>query len=1087
MVSTTKKALKIINPLGSDGVSTLLMGDSYGKPREIGAKDTEYTDFRQTLPITDAESRIDRIRKNTGEAKDAILGGFWESVKGGAQTVYDVYNYGTRGVPTQIKEERAREAKFALDKVNKDSELQIQYEKALANRRPVETVRAEIAQVIAAAQKKEDNNPGSVNQNQLEAQILSFAKSQGYSAQEVQGGGDVDVDLLPDPYGLATDTPNPFPEAENAMKLTGGIGGNILGYNMSKHWAIAQPGMLGKGAQAFGKGVKGGFQFWKGGPYWGRMAGALAGGLVGVLTADFGYEAGLDIANQAGVFGKKGINRPGIAPRVRSLIDTAEQEVKLTALGGFVAPSINAVRNLTRSFVFGAGKQQTKIAEKGMELAEKYIPEGQYGGKKGWNKIKGESESIVGITDVSSYRSVQGIPNVGGRFPLIGGGITKNLSQRAEKMNVILNNMNDRIAPSVSYNKLSEAVSAASKVSAGKISGELTKLRKEWFGHAISRGANVKLAGNLGDTSAHSIITDFKAHMAQTTGKGIDGTPLPSVVRNRLDTFFDNILKEPGSVTLARADSMLDELGQVMRMGGMKNNPTAINFAEQFSQSVQNSMRMIDLGEAGKSALKRYDDLWTQGQMLLGKVGGPATPVAKQLGLSPNMLYGYQHQLANQGTKYADDLLHTAKLLESPKSMQNLQVLVGDDIFRGMIRRHIESSYKSALKEWPGKSFLDLNLPIGGKALNNEGVVAAKQIDPKKFIENLGLNDQGGKLFATISEGLKMAQKGIGKNNMQPWMKSLPSELIDAGADPKTIQILNGRARQVDTGFVTAEDLTNFAIVLEAGFRGGVPDISTFIARRAQLAGLQGAIRSFLPGKTIGGSATAGGIAPAVSMIYAVAFSLLARQGGKILTNPINLKAVNQILKATDEDIARIWNPFTYHKYGSAPKALAVKNALETIGANFNGELEEFQLQTQDALNSQRKRDQINSYKEPEATGQEVLQEKMNIFDKMKQAAQAKQGIREESLAPPVTDVTENISVASSSPMSASTSTGNTFGGGATGSSIGGSATMNPGAAASLYSGNTDAALANQFGTPTSGANQMPRRAATGGIISLVS
>ena len=277
----------------------------------------------------------------------------------------------------------------------------------------------------------------------------------------------------------------------------------------------------------------------------------LAGGLVGVLTADYGYETGLDIANQAGVFGKKGINRPGVASRTRSLLDTAEQEVKLTALGAFVAPSINGVRNITRSLAFGAGPQELKIAEKGM----------------------------VGITDVSSYRSVQGFPNVGGRFPLIGGGISKNLAQRAEKMNVILNNMNNRIAPSVSYNRLSEAVGAASKVSAGKISGELTKLRKEWFSHAISRGANVKLAGNLGDSSPHSIITEFTAHMAQTTAKGIDGTPLPVVVRNKLNTFFDNVLQEPGSVTLARADAMLDELGFIMKQGGMKTNATAINFA----------------------------------------------------------------------------------------------------------------------------------------------------------------------------------------------------------------------------------------------------------------------------------------------------------------------------------------------------------------------------------------------------------------------------------------------------------------------------------------------------------------------------
>jgi len=51
---------------------------------------------------------------------------------------------------------------------------------------------------------------------------------------------------------------------------------------------------------------------------------------------------------------------------------------------------------------------------------------------------------------------------------------------------------------------------------------------------------------------------------------------------------------------------------------------------------------------------------------------------------------------------------------------------------------------------------------------------------------------------------------------------------------------------------------------------------------------------------------------------------------------------------------------------------------------------------------------------------------------------------------------------------------------------------LNPAAAASLYAGNTDAALANQyaggaFGNPNAPVQQMPRMAAKGGIISLVS
>jgi hypothetical protein len=62
MADLIKKGLNVVNPLSSDGISELLMGD-VGKEKVIGAKDTEYVDFRKTVPITDAEARIDRIRK----------------------------------------------------------------------------------------------------------------------------------------------------------------------------------------------------------------------------------------------------------------------------------------------------------------------------------------------------------------------------------------------------------------------------------------------------------------------------------------------------------------------------------------------------------------------------------------------------------------------------------------------------------------------------------------------------------------------------------------------------------------------------------------------------------------------------------------------------------------------------------------------------------------------------------------------------------------------------------------------------------------------------------------------------------------
>ena len=84
---------------------------------------------------------------------------------------------------------------------------------------------------------------------------------------------------------------------------------------------------------------------------------------------------------------------------------------------------------------------------------------------------------------------------------------------------------------------------------------------------------------------------------------------------------------------------------------------------------------------------------------------------------------------------------------------------------------------------------------------------------------------------------------------------------------------------------------------------------------------------------------------------------------------------------------------------------------------------------------------------------------------------------REQSIQPTVVGANN---VSPTSPTS-------TAGSPVVGSSIATNTAMNPMAAANLYTGNTDAALAAQFGTPQGATQVMPRMASKGGIISLVS
>ena len=297
MAETDSKGRVKLNPISISQLSSLIFGKGAADPEIIGQKgdpDLEYL-TEGNIPISEAEMKTREIRKKFGDKKDEILGGFWDSVKGGAQSAYDFYNYGPSGVPKEVQIERAKKAQAELEKIRLQESNALLNEEKLKNRPDIRDVRSQITQIIAAAEKKEELNPGSVNQDELERDIIQFAYSQGYTPREIQGGPDVQANIMPDPFGLATSSPDPFPEARIGAEIAGSIGGNILGYKI--------------GAKAFGKGA------WKGlratpGPWWARIGGAMVGGFTSVMAANYGYETALDIMNQADVFGDEGINRP---------------------------------------------------------------------------------------------------------------------------------------------------------------------------------------------------------------------------------------------------------------------------------------------------------------------------------------------------------------------------------------------------------------------------------------------------------------------------------------------------------------------------------------------------------------------------------------------------------------------------------------------------------------------------------------------------------------------------------------------------------------------------------------------------------
>ena len=1048
-----------LNPLrfvtSVDQLSGLILGEEV-KPKKIGQKGDPKLEFltEGNVPISEAEMNIRQIRKKFGDRKDEVIDVFWDAVKGGSQSAYDLYKYGPKGPPMEVKKERAKKAQKELEEIRLQESDELLKEEKLKNRPDIRVVRAQVAQLIAAAEKKEQVEPGTVNQDELEKDIVKFVYSQGYTPREIQGGPDVQANLMPDPFGLTTTSPDPFPEARLwGAEMPASITGNILGYKI--------------GARAFGQGA------WKGlratpGPWWARIGGAMVGGFTAVMAANYGYETSLDIMNQAGVFGQEGINRPGQKERVAQAMNMGELDAKITLGAGAFIPGVQLVRNLTRASL-GAGKNAMRMTELSQDLSKKFIQPGKYE-YPGLGKftITEEGDAILGIADISRFGGVRAVKQVLGKFPIISGGITGNLRVKAQKLNLIMQNMNDAMGPYMTYAKLSEITKPAAFVRASKYNEHLTKLMDDWTKTADSYGDLVVIGG--GHLDAKSVAKNYILSLEGKLGVGLDGKILPTPKSMPVKDYIEkNFLMQDDAISYSRLKEILNkELPDLLKQTG--DDSWSMQFVMDLKQSLERTMATSPKSAEVLAAKEAFDQAYMNGKLLFD------TPVAKALGIKGMDMYGYRVKMLKDGTKYADQLLDTAKFMHSPEAMKNFHALVGPDIFRAALRRHVDNAYKGALRPFKGQSEIDslfrgfirgVDDPRSFTPKNVEGSF----VDVMDFRKKMGILEPGSLQFDTLDQAFKLASKSYKPmSNVPKWATTGSSELLDAGANAETVRILaNGsRKSSVVARMPSTKEYLEFTQVLEKAFAGGVPDISTFIARRAQISGLRGALGAFRPGAKTGVAGSGAGAMLGSTLFSTVMFSLIARQTGKVLTNPVNMKAFQYLM-----------NP-------SNPKnSIMAARALETIGLNFKQDIDDLDRTLASIEAEQLRNNDFQNLKSQVEGGAPTgnqdqlrqMQEKIQEVQKQREFNQ----FREQSIPPTVVGANE-----------APTSPTSTAGSPVVGSSIVGNQTLNPAAAAALYSGNTDAALANQyaggaFGQPNAPTNQMPRMAAKGGIISLVS
>jgi len=354
--------------------------------------------------------------------------------------------------------------------------------------------------------------------------------------------------------------------------------------------------------------------------------------------------------------------------------------------------------------------------------------------------------------------------------------------------------------------------------------------------------------------------------------------------------------------------------------------------------------------------------------------------------------------------------------------------------------------------------------------------------DAAGFKKALGIGEEGSALKSLMEQALP-GDKVTKLKIFDPTtglFKEFDDDLYETGIKKGLTGILR---ENVPAEFLKAEnrilpttkEFEHLANILEKLFVNGVPDPSKFMMRRAIMSGTRNSLKALLPTHALGmsrpGAPTgkqyaAGTGAGMIGMgpLAAAGIAWMINYGGRVLTNPVSLRVWMNMMDANIPETIRIAN---FHR---------LVRMYPEEWMEFDTDLAELE-QAQRKFNKVKQVDQERKstgakIKEAIANTPGAITGGMDKYDKVNEFVnpnyfnlttpdepkEVEPGLEDSMYAPYAEEYDQSR----------------------LGSSITNNKVMNPAAAAALYTGNTDQALANQFG---GGATAY---AADGGIVNAV-
>ena len=532
---------------------------------------------------------------------------------------------------------------------------------------------------------------------------------------------------------------------------------------------------------------------------------------------------------------------------------------------------------------------------------------------------------------------------------------------------------------------------------------------------------------------------------AKSAGAIVDDTTMVQTAKNivfknqkmgALESDFSNFLQKhilkppegwtPGTTLLTPGKRTVGDMYKLKRL--LDTNYTKWSKSPEIgtiSDDINQMYRAFeaDIGSLNKTPFANVSKLWTEyenflanGMLIWGTDAGKALGNVKRFGWNvaldtPQSATNLSKNLWNTLAKSTDT---GAFVADNVLALKNI---VGDKAYHRGLGHYLANTFKNSMKNVEGIEFFD----------------------SKVISDALGIGKAGSPLQTLFKKALpgpqvtdfKIFNPQTGK--WDHWYDDLWGKI-----DPS---IPKDQIKMVQNTMPTYKDFENLTKVLDRVFKHGMPSPSTFLARSAVLQGPGGALKQSSPMGNITAAAATAGAAHASAMLALVPFFGM-RWAGRVFASPVTMRNWTTAMDDTLPTVIRI-------------------RAMSRLFESMPDEYEEWTATLQDMEEANRKRNLSNQNRNS------MTDIANSIVEGAPKVLQGIERMTPDVLTAPIGETLgyQNQQSAPAPMYDDTYSAGDT-----TGSSIKGSTVMNAPAASALYTGNTDQALANQYGMNEGGA-----------------